>query len=287
MPCLIIQKGQCSTAAPVAIPQPFHDLSVASCNCILHAAAGVGFQAFNNRSKKTLAHPEYHLIQCWWHPTKNLGKLPGDFTHASNQYIWLSCPGCIHECGRHHEWKAKVSDLTGHWRSVGHIVCPSCDSKGDSFCECRSVANEPRLSREWHPDNPPAREVAKSSNKKFLWVCLKGKGHPVYKAACNKRCCDNTGCPVCGRELSRTTRHPVVSIGRPDLVEEWEPKMNTKEPSEVTLGSHYRAWWVCSRNPEHLPWQAKVQNRALRGTGCPACRELNRYMPRFFGAGHN
>jgi len=52
----------------------------------MFSSAGAGF---NNRRKKTLAHPDYHLIQSWWHPTKNLGKLPGNFTHKSNQVIWL------------------------------------------------------------------------------------------------------------------------------------------------------------------------------------------------------
>jgi len=52
------------------------------------SAAGAGF---NNRGKKTLAHPDYYLIQSWWHPTKNLGKLLGDFTHKCRQTIWLRC----------------------------------------------------------------------------------------------------------------------------------------------------------------------------------------------------
>ena len=49
---------------------------------------------------KTLAHPDYALIQAWWHPTKNEGKKPNYYTAGSNQSIWLRCPGCIHGCGR-------------------------------------------------------------------------------------------------------------------------------------------------------------------------------------------
>jgi len=241
--------------------------------------AGVGF---NNNGKKTLAHPDYVDIQDMWHPTLNLGKLPAAFTHKMEQRVWLRCLGCIHECGRHHEWEAKVNNLTA---GGGQIVCPYCYSGYGGFCECRSVENDPRLFKEWHPRNLPARQVAKSSRKKCLWVCL--EGHPPYKATCVSRSSHNTGCPVCGHIKSGTTRHPVVSVGRPDLAEEWDHKRNTKSPSEVTLGSHYKASWVCSTNPEHPSWQTRVKDRALQGTGCPACQHMNRYKPRLFGpAGH-
>ncbi len=47
--------------------------------------------------QSTLA--DYPSIVQWWHPTKNGGKLPSDYTHASNQRIWLQCPGCP-DCGK-------------------------------------------------------------------------------------------------------------------------------------------------------------------------------------------
>jgi len=208
---------------------------------------------------------------------KNLGKLPADFTHKSRQKVWLCCPGCIHECGRNHEWQARIDALT--WNG-GHIVCPYCACGNGGFCPCRSVANDPRLSREWHPSNPPAHQVAKSSGKKYNWVCP--EGHPAYEATCSSRSTHNTGCPVCSVEGTRTTRHPAVSVGRPDLAGEWDYTRNIRSPGEVTLGSGYKAWWVCS-NPEHTPWQARVANRALSGKGCPACQIMNRCKPRQFG----
>jgi hypothetical protein len=236
-------------------------------------------EGFNDKGKKTLAHPDYQLIQHMWHPTLNQGKVPADFTYKSNQKVWLRCPGCIHECGRQHEWEARVQDLTQHG---GHTVCPYCDCRFGGFCPCRSVANDPRLWKEWHPSNPPANQVAKSSLKKYIWSCP--KGHPPYKASCANRCTYNSGCPVCGIEKSRTTRHPLVSVGRVDLAEEWDFKRNSKLPSEVTLGSHYKAWWFCSSNPDHCAWQTSVQHRALKGSGCPACRSKNRFKPRQFGS---
>jgi hypothetical protein len=240
------------------------------------------------------------VLQAWdsttggrklWHtqptrPFRTCGTPPAIWASCrltkSHKRVWLRCPGCIHECGTHHEWQARICDLT---KNAGRIVCPFCESRGRGgrFCECQSIANEPRISNEWHSSNPPASQVAKNSNSHFLWECR--KGHPVYKnTTCYERSCHNTGCPVCGIEKCKTPHHPVVSIGRPDLAGEWDHQRNSKLPSEVTLGSTFRAWWVC-RNPEHPSWQARVKSRALRGSGCPACSVLNRFKPRGFGTG--
>jgi len=168
---------------------------------------------------------------------------------------------------------------------MGYLVCPSCDSRGGSFCECQSVANDPSLSREWHLDNPSARGVAKSSRGRYLWLCP--NGHPPYTTSCNNRCSQNHGCPICGDEKKGSTRHPLISVGRPDLAKEWDTRRNTRSPIEVTLGSRYVASWICSRNPEHPPWQTSVQTRALRGCGCPACIPQNRFKARTFGPSYD
>ena len=78
-------------------------------------------------------------------------------------------------------------------------------------------------------------------------------------------------------------RHPWLSDGRPDLAAEWDLEQNDKLPNEVTLGSDYIAWWRCSRDPEHS-WQARVNTRALKGTGCPDCNQANRFKERIFGS---
>jgi hypothetical protein len=195
--------------------------------------------------------------------------------------VWLRCPGCIHECGRHHEWEAQIFHLTAYG---DRTVCPYCISKNNKFCPCRSVGSDPRLSKEWHHSNPPASEVAKCSGKQVFWIC--SEGHPPYKASCNSRCTRNTGCPACGL---KKTRHPVLSVGRPDLAKEWDRNRNSKLASEVTLGSNVKAWWVCSSNPEHPGWQTGVHNRALAGNGCPvcACQASNRFKRRQFGSSVN
>ena len=140
------------------------------------------------------------------------------------------------------------------------------------------MAADPRLFAEWHPDNPPAAQVARKSMKRFMWVCL--EGHSDYEAACHQRCSQNTGCPACGNARKGPGKHPKLSARRPDLAEQWDPVLNDKSHEEVTLGSRHKACWRCKDNPEHL-WRARVDSRALMGTGCPMCN--SRFKKRIFG----
>ncbi len=55
----------------------------------------------------------------------------------------------------------------------------------------------------------------------------------------------------------------------PELAKEWHPSKNgSLEPADLTLGSNKRVWWVCTKGHE---WQAKVNDRNYRKTGCPYC----------------
>ena len=90
--------------------------------------------------KKYFDHPDYAHINIMWHPTKNGTKTPGDCTHGSRQRVWLQCSGCP-RCDDIHEWQAKVQDLTRLRYKVG---CLYCESRGGSFCQCRSIKNNTR-----------------------------------------------------------------------------------------------------------------------------------------------
>ena len=52
------------------------------------------------------------------------------------------------------------------------------------------------------------------------------------------------------------------------LMAEWNWERNTDfDPSQLTLGSHKKAWWKCNNGHE---WQATITNRTI-GRGCPYC----------------
>jgi len=161
------------------------------------------------------------------------------------------------------------------WR----LRVPYCESRGNSsFCSCRSVAANERLTAEWHEDNPCPSQVAFCSSMKQKWRCSNAECQHVWEATPNERKC--TDCPKCSQKRKRGPK-PYVNLAeaRPDLVPEWDVVRNACPATGVTYGSNFIAWWVCKKCGGS--WQSKVRLRATRGGwGCPRCRELNRLQPK-------
>ena len=56
----------------------------------------------------------------------------------------------------------------------------------------------------------------------------------------------------------------------PELVKEWHPTKNGKlTPYNVSCGSDYNAWWLCSKCGHE--WQTAVNKRTHEKTGCKNC----------------
>jgi len=105
--------------------------------------------------------------------------------------------------------------------------------------------------------NPDVRTVAKSCNKRFLWVCLENANHPNHMSSSSERCMHNSRCPACGREKSANTHHPVVHIGRPNLAKRWHPELDKKSPTRLTSGSHIILCGGCASSEDMrlgIPW---------------------------------
>jgi very-short-patch-repair endonuclease len=125
----------------------------------------------------------------------------------------------------------------------------------------------PELSKEWHSKNLPLTpdQITPGSSKKIWWQCQKVDYH-VYCSPASERV-RGQGCPYCkGRRT-----HPKESLKAKKrlLSKEWDYEKNEKGPENYTLGSDYKAWWICSKNEEHK-WQVGVRFR-VKGSGCPFC----------------
>lgn len=170
-------------------------------------------------------------------------------------------------------WDAAASNLTQYG---GDINCPFCESRSQ-FCGCKAVASHARLVAEWHPDNPPAESVAAgSSNQAYLWRC--STCEHVWEAKANDRSTRGNGCPACARRGNRRGKHGGLGEVRPDLAAEWDEGRNGGPCEGITCGSNKKAWWSCGECG--WSWEALVKARALQGTGCPECQQLNRGKPR-------
>ncbi len=57
----------------------------------------------------------------------------------------------------------------------------------------------------------------------------------------------------------------------PDIAKEWDYEANNGlTPLDVTIGSNYKAFWICSKDKSHK-WRASISHRCISNSGCPYC----------------
>lgn len=188
-----------------------------------------------------------------WHPTKNTEFTAQEVSASSNKKAWW-------KCSNNHEWEATINS-----RNAGN-KCPYCSNRKvlKGFNDLETIY--PDVAAEWHPtknDEMLPSEISPTSNKKAWWLC--SESHEWETVIAN-RTSKGSACPVCYKTKSYTSQDTVSSNTL--LYSEWSEE-NTRTPENTTLGSNYKAKWICSKNPKHI-WEATVSNRS-RGSGCLIC----------------
>ena len=108
------------------------------------------------------------------------------------------------------------------------------------------------------------KNISYSSKKEVWWKCERGH---QWHASVYIRTNGKARCPYCTGRM-QTHDSPAVVSDFPMLVKEWHPIKNQNlTPSDVSIGSHRKIWWICEKKHE---WEARVQSRTS-GTGCPIC----------------
>jgi len=215
----------------------------------------------------------YPAVAADWHHSLN-GKLtPNDVKPFSALKVWWRCSKCAHE------WQAVIGN-----RTKRASRCPECSVR--LVCESRTTPGageslaetDPKLATQWHSEkNSPLlpADVKPSRSLKVWWRCPTC-GHE-WQAMIRLRA-SGQGCRRCAARLragERRTTSPRRGLRLPDhLLAEWHPFRNDREPSTVTGGSDYRAWWRCLECQHE--WQASVANRVAHGSGCPSCARRQR-----------
>ncbi len=207
-----------------------------------------------------LAAPETSLagvapaVAAQWHPVRNGERTPETTMPGSELPAWWRC-----EQG--HEWRAAPAD-----RVARNTACPYC--AGKRAYPGRSLADlHPQLTAELHPARNEGLDpsaVLPHSPRRVWWRC--SEGHE-WQAMVKQRVKVRTGCPVCASLGHRGI--PLAEI-RPDLIAEWDRRLNGGPPGDIVAGSHRRCWWRCAADASHL-WRAAVRNRVRHRSGCPYC----------------
>jgi len=201
-----------------------------------------------------------------WHPTRNGRQTPETTIAKSHRKVWWRCSK-----DARHVWQARLSN-----RWWGKSGCPFCS--GLRVTAANALATLfPKVAAEWDRTGNgrlTPRKVAAKSHLSVWWRCPRDPVHR-WKAAVDDRTIHESGCPVCMGKApvplhARKGRLNSLADRFPDLVDQWDRARNgTTRPKDVSFGSHFKAWWRCTRDPAHR-WQAAVNERS-RGSGCPVC----------------
>lgn len=218
-----------------------------------------------------------------WHPTLNRGAGPSQVTPMNGQKAAWQCRSCGHV------W---VTEIKARHRTG----CPSCSiaERGVAVRKGRLGAGQslqaihPELMEEWDADrnmDDPSL-LSPQSNRKAHWVCKACRERWVCRV--QSRTALGSGCPACSlgsrsrdvrsAYLAREDTESLLQVAAHDqwaaqLLHEWDPESNDLAPDEVTVGSKYKAGWVC---PHGHRYHSTVDGRFRRRDGCMTCSKGRR-----------
>lgn len=175
---------------------------------------------------------------------------------GTNRKVWWRCTKITT-----HEWETAVSTRT----KKGH-GCPHC--AGQTTSDGNTLLLKfPAIAAEWHPTLNGVltpNDVCPSAVRTVWWKCSKNHEYEaLISNRTSKRC---TGCPYCTGRIA-SVENSVASC-YPHLIAEWHSTKNEKPATEFTASSGQKVWWKCSAGHE---WYATINNRTIKGHGCPCC----------------
>ena len=215
-----------------------------------------GRVATTGRNDLATTHPS---LAAEWHPTKNGDLLPTGVSAGSRKKAWWRCPSCTHE------WQTTVGN-----RALKGRGCPACANKTIVSGRNDLATTHPSLAAEWHSTKNSEllpTGVSAGSGKKAWWQCT-ACAHE-WQTQVASRALNGTGCPACANKTIVPGRNDLATT-HPAIAAEWHPTKNGELfPTGVSAGSRKKAWWRCPSCTHE--WRTTVTNRALGGSGCPAC----------------
>jgi len=191
-----------------------------------------------------------------WHPTKNNGLCPVDFSKRSHKKVWW-----LGKCG--HEWPATINS-----RTFLRSGCPYCSNQKVliGFNDLTTIC--PEIAEEWHPTkngNLLPTDFTKGSKTQVWWL---GKCGHEWLATVNSRTSRGDGCPICANKQVLIGFNDLATIC-PEIAEEWHPTKNGNLlPTDFTKGSSKTIWWLGKCGHE---WSASINSRTGSAHSCPIC----------------
>lgn len=192
-----------------------------------------------------------------WHPTKNNGRKPEEFTENSSFNAHWACAVCTLE------WESTIADVVQRKHACqgcfGRVVAPGVNDMGTTH---------PDKAAQWHPtkngDQLP-EHYRPGSNVKVFWLCeVCGDG---WEAVIASRCLYDSGCPTCAGFQVKVGFNDLKTCA-PEYAATWHPTKNGDAlPEHYTISSRHRAWWLC--DVCGYEWEQTIDVRTAGG--CASC----------------
>lgn len=219
------------------------------------------------KGKKEFVIDNAQLMTEWdWEKNNSIGLNPHKLSIGSHKHAFWIC--AKHKTRFEQDIRARAKDK---------LACPECCNEHKTSIERERYIKGKKVLAETHPelveewiscDNPkftPYTCVA-GSNVKVRWKCPKCGGE--YEAYIVNRTLRSSSCPYCANQKVLVGYNDLQSQS-PDLAAEWSKK-NILNPSEVTVHSNKKVYWVCPLG--HDDYLMSVKQRSNR-QGCPVCAQ--------------
>ena len=190
-----------------------------------------------------------------WHPSKNGELKPENVISGSHKKAWW-----LGKCG--HEWEAIIGDRTRSGNG-----CPFCSNNKLLVGFNDLKTKNPELVKEWHPSKNgelKPENFFPNSHVKVWWICSRGHEYESYINHRN----NGTGCPICNCKLIIKGINDLETLN-PNLARYWDNKKNKEKPSEVSIKSGKRVWWLCPNCKKS--WNGRIADVAKKKYICSVC----------------
>ncbi len=194
-------------------------------------------------------------------PTLGVNDLQSQFPDiAAEAYGW-DPTAVTKSTNQKKDWKCKE----------GHIYSSAVSNRtyggnGCSVCSGQQVlagfndlkTKFPEIAKEAYGWDPST--VVAGTDKIKKWIC---SSDHIWDVSPNSRTSNNTGCPICSNQKILAGFNDLKTMF-PEIAKEaygWDP-------TTIITGSHKNKEWKCILG--HT-WNATVDGRTSRGTGCPIC----------------
>lgn len=222
---------------------------------VIKRAYGRGCSFCSSRAKLLKGFNDFQtkqpILSLEWDSAKNVLS-SGEVSEKPTKKVWWRCK-------ENHSWETTVRS-----RVIG-TGCPACAGNVLTVGVNDFATTYPVLVLEWDfaKNTVLPTEITKSYSLPVWWICPKDH---FWKTRIVNRIFRNRTCHFCSFSKCLPGVND-LTITHPELLKDWVDA-NSLSPTSITYKSREKVSWRCKQGHE---WQASVRNRAVNGSGCPAC----------------